>query len=154
MRLQLVDDAGQLGRLVDEHKPSVVVLDSLRSLAPELDENDSRAAEAALRPVSRLAQQRDVPVLLLHHAGKTGVEYRGSTAIGAAVELGFTLSRHDDDPAKATRRKLTCWKCRPDREPPPRWLSLDADDHGVRITEADRSCPSAGRRCSTSWWPS
>jgi hypothetical protein len=73
------------------------------------------------------------------------VEYRGSTAIGAAVELGFTLSRHDEDAAKATRRKLTCWKCRPDREPPPRWLSLDADDDdGVRITETDPFVPERG----------
>jgi hypothetical protein len=140
-RFNLADDASQLGRLVDEHEPSVVMLDSLRSLAPGLDENDSRAAEAALRPVSRLAQQRNVPVLLLHHAGKSGLEYRGSTAIGAAVALGFTLSRHDEDPDKATRRKLTCWKCRPDREPPPRSLSLDADSDGVSITEADPFVP-------------
>jgi hypothetical protein len=60
--------------------------------------------------VSRLAQERGIPVLLLHHAGKQAAEYRGSTAIGAAVEIGFTLARHDEDPEKRTRRKLACWK--------------------------------------------
>jgi len=112
--------------LVDEHGPSVGVLDSLRSLAPGLDENDSRPAEAALRPVSRLAQDKGLPVLLLHHAGKQGVEYRGSTAIGAAVELGFTLSRREEDPDKRTRRRLACWKSRPAPEPETRWIALES----------------------------
>jgi RecA-family ATPase len=106
-------DVGLLSELVDRHEPAVLVLDSLRSLAPGLDENDSRPVEAALRPVSRLAQEKDIPVLLLHHAGKAGMDYRGSTAIGAAVEIGFTLSRHEDDPEKRTRRRLSCWKSRP-----------------------------------------
>ena len=44
-------DFAQLGALVDEHEPHVIVLDSLRSLAPGLDENDSMQTEAALRPV-------------------------------------------------------------------------------------------------------
>jgi putative DNA primase/helicase len=113
----LAQDIGLIAKLVDEHRPSLLVLDSLRSLAPGLDENDSRPVEAALRPVSRLAQDKGIPVLLLHHAGKHGAEYRGSTAIGAAVELGFTLSRREEDPEKPTRRRLACWKSRPAPEP-------------------------------------
>ena len=38
-----------LEELVREHEPKVLVLDSLRSLAPGLDENDSMQAEAVLR---------------------------------------------------------------------------------------------------------
>jgi RecA-family ATPase len=97
----LAKDVGLIADLVAQHEPTVVVLDSLRSLAPGLDENDSRPVEAALRPVSRLAQNKGIPVVLLHHAGKLGLEYRGSTAIGAAVEIGFTLSRHSDDRTSA-----------------------------------------------------
>ncbi len=143
-RFNLADDMPAISRLVDEQAPGVVVLDSLRSLAPGLDENDSRATEAALRPVSRLAQQRNVPIMLLAHAGKSGAEYRGSTAIGAAVELGFTLSRHEDDPQASTRRKLACWKCRPASEPPARWLSLAAGDDGIEITDAEPFVPERG----------
>lgn len=115
----------------------MLVLDSLRSLAPGLDENDSKPVEAALRPVSRLAQDVGLPVLMLHHAGKQGVEYRGSTAIGAAVELGFALSRRDDDPEKRTRRRLACWKSRPAPEPEPRWITLEARDGLIMLAEAE-----------------
>jgi AAA domain/Helix-turn-helix domain of resolvase len=138
-----------LADLVDEHKPSVLILDSLRSLAPGLDENDSKQAEAAVRPVSRLAQTHGIPVGLLHHAGKGGHEYRGSTAIGAAVELGFTLSRHDEDPDKRTRRQLACWKSRPAPEPEPRWLSLEAAGGRILIGEAEPFKPAPRRERDT-----
>ena len=133
----LAADVELLIGLIDEHHPGVLVLDSLRSLAPGLDENDSRPVEAALRPVSRLAQDKGLPVLLLHHAGKLGSEYRGSTAIGAAVELGFTLSRRDEDPEKRTRRRLACWKSRPAPEPEPRWITMEAGDGVILLGEAE-----------------
>lgn len=141
----LATDIEEITELVGANEPTVLVLDSLRSLAPGLDENDSRAAEAALRPVSRLAQERDIPVLLLHHAGKRGHEYRGSTAIGAAVEIGFTLSRHEDDPDRR-RRRLTCWKCRPAPEPAARWLTLEATEGSVVIAEAEPFRPERQHR--------
>jgi hypothetical protein len=133
----LASDVELLAELLDEHEPGVLILDSLRSLAPGLDENDSRPVEAALRPVSRLAQHKGIPVLLLHHAGKTGVEYRGSTAIGAAVELGFALSRREEDPEKRTRRRLSCWKSRPAPEPAPRWITLESQDGLILLAEAE-----------------
>jgi hypothetical protein len=133
----LAADIALLEGLIEEHKPSVVMLDSLRSLAPGLDENDSKQAEAAVRPTSRLAQKHGLPVLLAHHAGKGGHEYRGSTAIGAAVELGFTLSRHEEDPEKRTRRKLACWKSRPAPEPEDRWISMGSVDGLITLSEAE-----------------
>jgi putative DNA primase/helicase len=116
----LASHLAELNALVEDRCPDVLMLDSLRSLAPGLDENDSQQAEAALRPVVRLTQAREMATLILHHAGKVGTEYRGSTAIGAAVELGFTLSQHPDDPDGARRRRLACWKSRPAAEPPVR----------------------------------
>ncbi len=126
-----------LEELVKKHKPDVLILDSLRSLAPGLDENDSMQAEAALRPLVRLAQQLNIAILILHHASRASGEYRGSTAIGAAVELGFTLSRIEDDPMAATRRKLQCWKSRPAAEPAPQWLTIKPDEGGgIMLREA------------------
>jgi hypothetical protein len=136
----------ELEALVDEHKPDVLILDSLRSLAPGLDENDSMPVEAALRPIVRLTQARGISTLLLHHAGKAGLEYRGSTAIGAAVELGFTLSRHAEDPEGSTRRRLGCWKSRPAAEPPVRWITIEASDGRILLAEADAYEPNAERR--------
>ncbi|MGZ4266908.1 MAG: AAA family ATPase [Solirubrobacteraceae bacterium] len=131
---QHLDDLDQLVRAC---QPKLVVLDSLRSLAPGLDENDSQQAEAALRPIVRLTKQLNIATLILHHASRMSGEYRGSTAIGAAVELGFTLSRHDEDPMGATRRKLACWKSRPAAEPEPRWLTIKPEITGdILLMEA------------------
>ncbi|MBV9192959.1 MAG: AAA family ATPase, partial [Solirubrobacterales bacterium] len=133
----LKSHVGELEQLVRQCTPKLLVLDSLRSLAPGLDENDSQQAEAALRPVVRLTQQLRIATLILHHASRQSGEYRGSTAIGAAVELGFTLSRHEDDPMGATRRKLACWKSRPAAEPEPRWLTIKPDISGdILLMEA------------------
>jgi 5S rRNA maturation endonuclease (ribonuclease M5) len=123
-------ELGRVEHLVAKHKPRLLVLDSMRSLAPGLDENDSQEVEAALRPVVRLTQRLGISTLILHHASRGSGEYRGSTAIGAAVELGFTLARIDGDPMAGTRRRLTCWKSRPAPEPAERWLTIKKGDGG------------------------
>jgi 5S rRNA maturation endonuclease (ribonuclease M5) len=130
-------DLELLDRLVRQYQPKVLVLDSLRSLAPGLDENDSQQCESALRPVVRLTHELGLAALVLHHASRASGEYRGSTAIGAAVELGFTLTRYDEDPMAATRRKLACWKSRPAAEPAARWLTIKPTDDGeILLSEA------------------
>jgi hypothetical protein len=101
----LAADMPLVDEFVLQHKPTVLVLDSLRSLAPGLDENDSKAAEAALRPVSRLSQTRGLPVLVLHHAGKNGFEYRGSTAIGAAGVLEVPSGARAQTAVAVARRR-------------------------------------------------
>jgi hypothetical protein len=124
-------------QLVARHDPRLLVLDSMRSLAPGLDENDSQEVEAALRPVVRLTQRLKIATLILHHASRGSGEYRGSTAIGAAVELGFTLARIDGDPMSQTRRRLSCWKSRPAREPGERWLTIkEGGGGGILLFEA------------------
>jgi len=137
---------GELVGLIDDHTPQLVVLDSMRSLAPGLDENDSGAVEAVLRPVVKVAQNRSLAVLLLHHAGKAEGTYRGSTAIGAAVELGFSLARVPEDPEGRTRRKLTCWKSRPAPEPEPMWVQIEPRDGQILLGEAEPYEPAARRR--------
>ena len=136
----------ELLELVEDRAPDLLILDSLRSLEPGLDENDSLQVEAALRPVVRTTQAREMATLLLHHAAGASGEYRGSTAIGAAVELGFTLSRIEDDPEGESRRKLTCWKSRPAAEPPPRWLAIEpVPGGGIRISETEPYEPEHAR---------
>lgn len=138
-------DLNLIDQLATEHKPDVIVLDSFRSLAPGLEENDSGPVEAILGPLRSLARRHNTAVLILHHNGKAG-DYRGSTAIGAAIEIGYSLSREADDPQNATRRVLKCWKCRPAIEPAPRWISLDNVDGACHITETDPYEPAAAAR--------
>lgn len=130
-------DLGELRELIVRTRPMAIVLDSWRSLWPGGDENDSGQVEKCLGPIRALAREHDAGVLLLHHAGKAGQDYRGTTAIGAAIELGFVLRRADGDPEGRTRRELACWKMRLGPEPAPLWLSLTAEDGRVSIEEAD-----------------
>ena len=53
-------DFDELVELVREHEPNLLILDSLRSLAPGLDENDSLKVEDALRPVVKLGQREGI----------------------------------------------------------------------------------------------
>jgi hypothetical protein len=51
----------------------------------------------------RVARALDTAVLLLHHDSKNG-GYRGSTAIGASVDLMWHLESAADDPEPDRRR--------------------------------------------------
>jgi hypothetical protein len=127
----------RIEQLVARHEPRLLVLDSMRSLAPTLDENDSQEVEQVLRPAIALTQRVGLATLLLHHASRGSGEYRGSTAIGAAVQLGFTLARIPDDPMAQVRRRLSCWKSRPTPEPPDRWLTIKrGEEGGILLFEA------------------
>jgi AAA domain/Toprim-like len=127
----------ELIELIREVRPTFVVLDSFRSLWPGGDENDPAAAAAVLDPLRNALRAESAAGLLLHHLAKGAGDYRGSTAIGASVELGFKLTRAPDDPEKADRRKLDCYKCRPAPEPERRWLRLHVERGRVFVDAAD-----------------
>jgi hypothetical protein len=109
----LRSDWREVERLVDEHGADLLVLDSLRSLAPELEENDSGDAEAALGPIRQLAHTRGLAVILIHHTKKYGSTYRGNSAILAAVDIAYLLDRVDGDPEPQRARV----RASPDRWP-------------------------------------
>ena len=90
----LANDLSGLDALIQQEQPALVILDSFRSLWPGGDENDSGAVAAVLDPLRNLLRRRGPAGILLHHVSRAGNEYRGTSAIGAALELGFRLSRH------------------------------------------------------------
>jgi hypothetical protein len=126
----------ELESVLEQHRPSLLVLDSFRSLWRG-EENDSREVAAVLDPLRNLIRRLGAGTLLLHHSGKgEGAGYRGSSAIGAYAELGFTLARNRGD-NEGDRRCLCCWKCRPAQEPPPRWLRLSVETGQVYIDQTE-----------------
>jgi hypothetical protein len=126
----------ELELLLERHRPSLLILDSFRSLWRG-EENDSREVASALDPLRDLVRRYEAGTALLHHSGKSANSpYRGSSAIGASAELGFKLTRHTDDP-QIGRRCLECWKCRPAPEPARRWLALQVEAGRVYIDQAD-----------------
>lgn len=135
-RFDLRTDLHELEAVVAKHRPDLLVIDAFRSLWGG-EENDSREVASVLDPLRNLVRRYGAGTLLLHHSGKsTAASYRGSSAIGASAELGFTLGRQDGDDDHA-RRRLDCWKCRPAPRPDTRWLRLNVERGQVFIDEAE-----------------
>jgi 5S rRNA maturation endonuclease (ribonuclease M5)/KaiC/GvpD/RAD55 family RecA-like ATPase len=129
-------DGEEVKRILDVERANVLILDSLRSLAPGLDENDSLQCEAALAPIRRYAHDQGVAVGLIHHANKGGRTYRGSSAISAAVDVSYRLGRADGDPDRQ-RRFLEADKMRIGPEPERRWLRIGVEHGMVLVGEAE-----------------
>ena len=130
-------ELGELEALLEREQPGLVILDSFRSLWPGGDENDSCAVAGVLDPLRNLLRHLGPAGILLHHVSRAGNDYRGNSAISAAIELGFRLSRHPNDPEARDRRYLRCFKCRPAPEPEDRWLRLHIERGQVFIDETD-----------------
>lgn len=102
----------------------LVILDSLRMLAPGAKENDSDEMAPVMKFCKSISRRTGAAVILVHHKGKGEGDYRGSSAIRDQTDLLFVLERHKGDPMGSKRRSIRCVKCRVDQEPPTRWFSI------------------------------
>ncbi len=112
----LPDGTKSLEAVVDELQPSLIVIDTLSSLATgRIREFTSDAAgwTALLNSVGRLARKADAAVLLTHHARKSDGEYRDSTAIGAGVDMMLNMSSRDGDPTLRELKPKGRWSLAP-----------------------------------------
>lgn len=135
-RLDLRRDIEAVQALVADDRPDLLVLDSLRSLTPGMDENDTSQTARALDPLRRLAHETGAAILLIHHANKDGRDFRGASSIRDSVDALWHLGRHDKDPDQR-RRFLACRKMRVAAEPQRLWLRLEVDRGHVLIDPAD-----------------
>jgi hypothetical protein len=94
---------------------ALVVVDTLSRLLATVKTNASDQVEPVLWRLVDTFRQHGPASVLLYHTGKSGKEYRGSTAIGATVDEILTLQRKstedadaddDDDDEDDGRRKL------------------------------------------------
>jgi hypothetical protein len=92
-RVSICDDRPTAGRLVLEAADAgaeVVVIDALADLlrGQVPSENDSAAVQAALGPYVNGCRRAGLSLVLVHHAGKAqGGGYRGSSVLGASVDV-------------------------------------------------------------------
>ena len=123
--IRFPDDIEELESLIELTGPDLVVLDSLRRLAPGAKENDSDEMAPLVGELARVARERDVAIVLIHHRSTKlhSSDMRGSSAILDQADLGFVLERVERDPDKH-RRRLRCIKDRIDPEPAAVWLRL------------------------------
>lgn len=72
---------------------ALVVLDTLSKLfsLSGIDPNDAKSVEPPMAKLVDFCHANKVSAVLLYHTGKSGLEYRGSTAIGASVDEIVTL---------------------------------------------------------------
>jgi hypothetical protein len=99
------DGIALLGREISGQKPDLVVIDPIVSfIGSDTDMNRQNDVRAILGPLAKLAQQCNVPILIVAHARKTGSgkalhTLMGSVDFSAAVRsvLHVTLDPDDDD---------------------------------------------------------
>ena len=116
----------------------VVILDSLRKVAPSLDENDSRSGEV-MAALGRVSDATGATILVVHHAGRSGPaggpkkrlqeQGRGTSAVDGHAGAQLVLTRDDD----LRRCEIGREAQEADRKPPEPWyldLVRVVDKHG------------------------
>lgn len=112
--------------------PGVVVLDSLRTLWPEGDENDSGSVTHFLSLLQQTARNFNLAIVLIHHPNKGG-GFRGSGALSAVPEIVIRVGRRYKD-MDETRRFLQWEKCRLGPARSMKWFAIQGSETGaVRI---------------------
>lgn len=81
-------------RLAKEHNADLLILDNYSTLAEVADENDAAAMTPVLSYLLRLKQER-IACLLVHHSGKSGSTYRGSSKLATSFEVILGLTRKE-----------------------------------------------------------
>lgn len=106
-------------------KPSLLILDGLRSLWPTGDENDSAGTSIMLNQLRIMLQEYEVSAILIHHLNKLG-NYRGSSAIAAEPEILVHMYRKRESNVRYLKWK----KCRMGHMPSPHEFSMVNDNMG------------------------
>lgn len=115
--------------------PNVLVLDSLRTLWPNGDENDSGSVTHMLTTLQAFARNFNLAVLIIHHPNKGG-GFRGSGALSAVPEIVIKVGRRYKDKDE-TRRYLQWEKCRLGPARHMKWFAIQGSESGeVQIVDS------------------
>lgn len=123
----LVDHMQQLRRDVEEHRPEVVLLDSLTSVSRQscFTENDTEYARPVLM-LRDIAQEFGCTFVIIHHSNSDG-DSRGTKAIFNSVSEVWSLKRDDTNNTDGLERLLTIEKSR-SRAPAKYRLRFEPED--------------------------
>lgn len=143
--LDLADPAhaAWIADLIRGEGAQLVVLDSLRSLAPRLEENNGDTVAPVMRHLRNIARDTGAALIVLHHRPKnTGAAYRGSSVLRDQTDILAVLARAEKDPEGKTRRYLHAdgargGKFRIDAEPDDRWMHLRPTGDYVTLDPAE-----------------
>lgn len=82
--------------LILSYGPDLVVLDNLSTLATFGDENAAADAQKVVKLLARLKQAK-VGVIVVHHSGKAGKSFRGSSMLATTFEVILGLTKDPED---------------------------------------------------------
>lgn len=90
-------DAVLLQSLIEETGAGLVVIDALVDIMPGGDENATKDVAPVLGRLKKICEETGAAIVVIHHTNKMG-GYRGSTAIGGAVDLMLSIESKPDSP--------------------------------------------------------
>lgn len=153
--LATAEHARWVAETIRREGAQLVVLDSLRSLAPRLEENNGDTVAPVMANLRRIARNTGAALVVLHHRPKnTGAAYRGSSVLRDQTDILAVLGRADKDPESRTRRYLHAdgargGKFRIDAEPDDRWLHLRGLGEFVTVEAAEPFTGGPAERSAT-----
>lgn len=95
-RLTAEDPVEQLRAEVVAYQPRLIIIDSLAVFFDTDDENAAAAWKKRLMPLVELARSSRAAIIILHHANKSDGRYRGSSAIGAGMDMILEMTKSPD----------------------------------------------------------
>lgn len=95
-------------RQIRSHEAELVILDNFATLAEVQDENEASAMTPVLTFLLRL-KQAGVACILVHHSGKTGADFRGSSKLSTTFEVILGLKAHEDAVVGSGATFTTAW---------------------------------------------
>jgi hypothetical protein len=136
--LHLPGDIAQVRELVEHTGANLLVLDSLRRLAPGMKENDSDSVAPVMEAVASISREGPAVVVIAHRSTKpNSPNVRGSSALEDQADIVWQLEAVPNDPKRRTRRRLRNTKMRVDAEHPSVWLSFRTVAGFMTVAEAE-----------------
>lgn len=95
----------EIAQYCQERGAELVVFDTLAKLTPAGTEMNSDAAEEVMS-ILRVLNKAGVTVVILHHHGHNAERARGTSALGAAVDVCINVNKVRGCPKKCRRRRI------------------------------------------------
>jgi len=101
LRLDTPEDLRRLRAAIDQCQPRLLVLDPFVRLVGNIDENSAADVSAVLGSLRAIQREKDVAILLVHHARKSPAAnpnqaYRGSSDFAAWSDSNLFITRRGD----------------------------------------------------------
>ena len=126
-----------LGEIIQDKNIKLVIVDSLVDIMLGIDENDATEVQKVFQNMRVLTEKNGCSFLIIHHNAKKG-GFRGSSAILAALDLMFDLSKNNG----STVINVKTIKVR-DGEPFEFSANMHFEPNMFYLTEASKSIRSA-----------